>query len=229
VPPTTGQWTLDAHGMRSDPVNLYVHGSLPQLKAALSQAGWSEAAVNNSHDNLKYVESVPVHEAIAAGNALIEGVEKVWDKLTHHRYRADTDLSDPTRRTIASMPVSPQTLEGHPNCAAFEMHNDPLGGRDHLRIFDTGKVDAQGQHVWAIAASRDTGIKLDPNRPEQAFLNHAVEKNTDGERNTVVHSLSFSSLLHSIREFKLAYGTQAAPATGAMPADQQAFDLVLKP
>ncbi len=227
VPPTTGQWTVDAHGVRSDPVNIYAHGSLEQLKAALSKAGWTEAAQNNKQNNAAFVEAVPVHEAVVAANALLDGVEGAWDKLTGQH--VNHDIADPTTQTIASMPVSRQTLDGQPNLASFEMNNNPLGGRDHLRIFDTGKVDAQGQHVWAIAASRDTGIKLDPNRPEQGFLNHAVEANTDGERNTVVKTLESTSLLRQVRELKLAYGTQAAPATGAMPADQQAYDLVLKP
>lgn len=221
VPPATGQWTLDAHGVRSDPVNVYVHGSLEQLKRVLTRAGWTQAAENNQRNNLAFVEAVPVHELAVATNRLVDRVDAETGQPVLR------EVADPVRQTIASMPVSRQTLDGRPNLASFEMNNDPLGGRDHLRVFDTGKVDASGNQVWAVAASRDTGLRLDANRPEQGFLNHAVEADTDGERDQVVKSLQATGLLAAVRELELAYGTQAAPATGAMPADQRAYDLVL--
>ena len=90
------------------------------------------------------------------------------------------------------------------------------------------ELDGQGNHVWAIAASRDTGIKLDKNRPEQGFLNHAVEKNTDLERNSVVSALEGTGHIGETRQFKLNYGDAPAQATGAKSADSQAYDLVLK-
>jgi hypothetical protein len=207
-------------------VNIYVHGSLDQLKGALSKAGWTEAAVNNKADNVKYLEHVPEHEGIALLNKVDGALSKGLEKLTGKKI--DLQVKDPNEKTIDSMPVSNQTLDGQPNIASFENNNNPLAGRDHLRIFDTGKVDGAGNHVFAIAASRDTGIKFDKNRPEQGFLNHAVESNTDLERNTVVSALESTNLVGETRQFKVPYGAAPAPATGAKPQDSQAYDLVLK-
>lgn len=227
VPPSKGQFTLDSHGVQSDPVNIYVHGSLDQLKASLAKAGWTEAAVNNKADNSAYLKAIPEHEGIQAWNKLDNVAENAWKKLTGKT--VDLDVHDTKNdATINSMPVSPQTLDGQPNISSWENKNNPLAGRDHLRIFDTGKVDGQGNHVYAIAASRDTGIKLDKNRPEQGFLNHAVEKNTDLERNSVVSALEGTGNVGETRQFKLDYGDAPAAATGAKSNDSQAYDLVLK-
>ncbi len=226
VPPTAGQWTVDKHGVRSDPVNIYAHGTLNQLETALGQAGWTKAAENNGANNKAFLEGALGYEATLAEQAL----ENEAAKLLHHGAGPANARPTPNRfaATVASMPVSQQTLDGTPNLSSWECHNDPLHGRDHLRIFDTGKVDAAGQHIWAIAASRDTGIKLDAHRPEQGFLNHAVEANTDGERSLVVQNLEATGRLAFSRSFPLAYGSSAAPATGAMPHDGRAYDLVLK-
>lgn len=227
VPPSQGQWTIDSHGAKSDPVNIYVHGSLDQLKASLAKAGWTEAAVNNKGNNAAYLKSIPEHEGIQAWNKLDNLAEGAWKKITGKTI--DLDIHDKKNDALVnSMPVSPQTLDGQPNLSSWENNNNPLAGRDHLRIFDTGKVDGQGNHVWAIAASRDTGIKLDKNRPEQGFLNHAVEKNTDLERNSVVSALEGTGGIGETRQFKLNYGDAPAQATGAKSADSQAYDLVLK-
>jgi len=227
VPPSEGQWTVDAHGVRSDPVNIYVHGDLSKLKQALTKSGWVEAKQNNKENNLAYLEAVPQHELNTLADKLGNVCESLWYKLTGKKINLDVKDSAKLQATIDSMPVSKQTLDGAGNLTGFEMNNDPLGGRDHLRIFDTGKVDGQGQPVWAIAASRDTGIKFDKNRPEQGFLNHAVESNTDLERNTVVEDLQGTHLIANTTHFGVDYGGKAAEATGAKSGDNQVFNLVL--
>ncbi len=228
VPPSKGEWTVDAHGVRSDPVNLYVHGDLSQLKKALTQSGWTEAAQNNKQNNLAYLEAVPQHEANKLADKLGNVCESLWYKLTGKKIDLDVKDSSKLQGTIDSMPVSAQTLDGKGNLTGFEMNNDPLAGRDHLRVFDTGKVDGQRKPVWAIAASRDTGIKLDKNRPEQGFLNHAVESNTDLERNNVLTDLQGTQLVADTRKFGVDYGKTAAEATGEKPSDGQVYDLVLQ-
>ncbi len=228
VPPSKGQWTVDAHGVRSDPVNLYVHGDLAQVKDALVKGGWTEAKPNEKANNLAYLEAVPQHELNQLADKLGNACESLWYKLTGKKIDLDVKDSKQLQSTIDSMPVSAQSLDGKNSVTGFEMNNNPLAGRDHLRIFDTGKVDGQGKPVWAIAASRDTGIKLDKNRPEQGFLNHAVESNTDGERNTVLKDLQGTGLVADTRKFGVDYGKTAAEATGEKPNDGQVFDLVLK-
>ena len=45
------------------------------------------------------------------------------------------------------MAVSPQTFEGAKTTVSYERNDEPLGGRDHLRIFATGQRDAKGALV----------------------------------------------------------------------------------
>lgn len=225
-PPATGQWTDDAHGVRSDPVNLYVHGPLDTVKATLIDAGWVEASANNRENNAKYLAAVPVaavkDAADAAGNVIEGAVKRLTGK------QVNLDVVGDERYRVASMAVSPQTLDGRPNVTSFQKNNDPLGGRDHLRIFDTGSVDRQGRPVWAIAASRDTSITFDKRRPEQGFLNHAVEANTDKERDFVFASIRDSVLVASSESVAVEFGQTPAPATGALPQDGRVYDVVLK-
>ena len=90
---------------------------------------------------------------------------------------------------VASMPVSKQSLEGKVFRAAYEFANNPVGGRHHIRVFDTGRADDKGRPVWATAATQDIGIMFDPKRPEQGFMNHRVARNTDGERDFLGNAL----------------------------------------
>lgn len=224
--PVSGQWTLDARGVRSDPVNLYVHGAYDQVRAVLIEGGWMEARPVSPENNRAYLLSVPGSAALRAADAVGDVLEHAVEAVTGKR--PDLDVDDDAVFRVQSMPISPQTLEGRPALTGFQKNNEPLGGRDHLRIFDTGQRDTSGLPVWAISASRDTSIILDTSRPEQGFLNHAVESNTDLERDFVFASFRDSVLVSETRRVRVDFGREPAPATGALPRDGAVYDILLK-
>jgi hypothetical protein len=205
--PKKGEWTVSSHG-RGDPINLYLHGTLEDVRASFTRAGWVEPKPNDLKDNTEYVA--------AAG-------EQVAEKET--RATPWQPLSSRARATVKTMPVSVMTLDGQPPDVAFERDNDPLHGRHHLRIFDTGKKDEQDRIVWAVAVVRDTGINFAPKRPEQGFLGHAVEKNTTPERDWVVSQLEETGRVSSAERFELSFGPPGEP--GTYSGDSKAVDVVL--
>jgi hypothetical protein len=182
--PSKGQWTNDAHGVKSDPVNVYAFGPFAGLERALLRGGWTRAADNNLANNAKYIGSAVEWAGVNAHETVAKLLERVPG--THV---PDMKLDQDDQKVVASMPVSMQTLDGRPFVAAYECANNPVGGRHHIRVFDARTKDAQGRPVWAVAATQDVGIMFDPNRPEQGFMNHRVAANTDGERDFLTQAL----------------------------------------
>src|SRR5438128_2719741 len=182
--PSKGQWTNDAHGVKSDPINVYAFGPFDALEKALLAGGWSRAADNKFANNAKYI-----------GSAVEWGGVKAEDVVAHLMNRVpgvhvpEMKLEKDDQKVVASMPVSQQTLDGRPFVAAYECANNPVGGRHHIRVFDAPQNDDKGRLVWAIAATQDVGIMFDPKRPEQGFMNHRVAANSDGERDFLTQAL----------------------------------------
>jgi hypothetical protein len=125
------------------------------------------------------------------------------------------------------MPVSPQLLKGRPLVAAFEQGNNPTGGRNHLRIFDTGQRDPQGQPVYAIAASRDTGITFAPNHPETGFLFPSVQSDVTRERNFVLSALEKSGQVSNVVTHPMPFA--GASSLGERVGDSKVIELSLSP
>jgi hypothetical protein len=124
-------------------------------------------------------------------------------------------------RTVQHMPVSTQTLDGRRYVVAFQKDNHPLAGRHHFRVFDTGRVDAQGRPVWAIAASRDVRLTLRLNRPTDP-VDHVVQRDADFERNTVEHDALGTGLFEEIDTLQLA---PDRPNSHLYSRDGRAFEL----
>jgi hypothetical protein len=124
------------------------------------------------------------------------------------------------------MPIAHELYQGKPDVASFERDNDPVGGRHHFRIFDTGKVDAQGKQVFAIAASLDNGVHFAPQSPQQWFISHSVDKNSDKERDEVLRSLTKAGSVKSMSAFKVPFGASAP--SGLNSADGRVFDVVVR-
>jgi len=197
--PADFEWTYNSDGQPSDLVNFYVHGSMDVLKDSFTSTGWNEAAPRNAIDNLRYLGAIAL----------------------------DFRFFHWSQQVIQSMPVSTLTRCGSPPSVAFESDNHPLGGRNHFRIFDTGQLDPNGLHVWAIAASLDIGLVFDPMEPGTGFLNHAIEKDQDQERELVMKSLYDSN---NVADFQLLKPAPLAPspATGAFSGDGLVYDVTLK-
>jgi hypothetical protein len=209
--PTRTEWTLGSTGGRSDPVNLYLHGSLSQVESALRAGGWTQAKPLTLENKVEFGFATGFDEAVKGFDALT-GLSAPVPKLV--------------RQAVASEPVSTLTYRGRPQVVAFEKDNDPLGGRHHLRVFATGKVDASGRPVWAVAATQDSGVVFAPSRPDQFFLNHVVTPNADIERDLVASSLAKAGQVSSQSSARLPYGPPAG--NGITSRDSRVLDVVLR-
>lgn len=192
--PLKGEWTQNDSGHASDPVNLYLHGSLDQLTRTFQRAGWTKLDAPSTGNNVKYGIAAVAYEAE-------KGVLGVWNWLTGRHDKPSNGLTN----EVNEQPATAQTLDGRPTAIAFGKDTDPLGGRHHLRIFDTGTVDAQGQKVWAVAASHDTAIEFAPNHPESLFFHHVVDPNADHERDLVLRDLRQAGAVKSAEAFTTAW------------------------
>jgi hypothetical protein len=214
LPTTKGEWVQNASGRKSDPVNLYVHGSLDQLRRTFEAAGWKVPAAKTTPNMLRYGAGAVLDETV-------RGVESLWHKVTGRKDK----LWHPTANIVATMPIAHLYYRGKPDVLSLERDNDPLGGRHHFRVFDTGQRDAQGKQVWAIAASLDVDTVLALDRPEQGFINHLIDKNADKERDEVLRTLHQQGAVATQRTVSLAFGKPAP--TGLHSEDSRVFDVAL--
>jgi hypothetical protein len=228
--PKTGQWTLDAKGRPADPVTLYVHGTLEQLEGALVADGWSKADAGTPAADARYAGAAVAQESLKGvadlNKKLDPHIDRLEERLDHGRLPVVVDLADqaPELKAVDRMPVSIQTYNGRPLVAAYERNNDPLGGRDHLRLFDTGQKDASGAPVYAIAASKDSGLRLAPDHPETGFVFHKVQPDVGGERDAVLASLKKQGA--SVTQ-ELSLGWPGTSVYGEQVVDGKAFELTL--
>jgi hypothetical protein len=202
VPPSAAEWSYTNTGERSGLVNIYVHATLADLKKALHVAGYILAKPESAANNAEYV---------AAAARMIA---------------TDGHVSAKTRYTIASMPVSPETVCGFVQVASFEKDNQILGGRHHLRIFNINRVDDNGVAVWAISALRDSKITMNITQVKTLFFYHAVDPNVDQERDMVVSDLNKSGLISNQYTDPLSVADKA-PRDGVASNDRLAIEVIL--
>ena len=217
--PKKGQWTQNNKGHKSDPVNIYVHGALDQLLDAFRKGGWVVAAKYDNKDNVEYLGAgvgeevknhvVPkgVQHAVEHGvHDVSHGLFGLWDKATGRHDHAPK-VADPLHEKVQSMPMSEQQFHGQKEVADLEMGNSSLlGGRHHFRIFNTFQKDAEGRHVWAIAASEDTGVVFDQNKPNNLFTTHVVDPDTDLESRLVLDTLAAAGDVESVEKLRVKFG-----------------------
>ena len=202
IPPSAAEWSYTNTGERSGLVNIYVHAKLADLKKAFHVAGYIQAKPESAANNAEYV----------AAAALIMAT--------------DGHVSAKTRYTIASMPVSPETMCGFVQVASFEKDNQIFGGRHHLRIFNINRVDDNGVAVWAISALRDSKITLNITQVKTLFFYHAVDPNIDQERDMVVADLNNSGLISNQYTIPLSVPDKK-PSDGVATNDRLAIEVIL--
>lgn len=190
----------DGKGRRHEPINLVVAGTRKQLTKALEAAGWKSA------QHLGLVSE-------------IKTAFSLFDRLTplHHLFRYND----------SSSPVSTMYLDGKPAAMVFDKNDTFDMARDHLRIFATGKKDAQGRPLWAIAATRDVGMHLDLGKLSGY---HAIDPAIDKERDQVMADLLDAGQVQSWRS---ARGPQSkvdrAEIARNYQTDGNAYLVSLKP
>lgn len=111
-----------------------------------------------------------------------------------------TDAKFETFKAIAEQrgykeaPVSVLLLEQHPPDLVFEKLTNTFAQRHHLRVWR--RPDSfDGQPVWVVAATHDTGIEF--SEQNRTFI-HKIDSAIDRERAKVVNDLLFTGHVRSV-------------------------------
>jgi hypothetical protein len=149
----------DPGGKMHEPLCIEVSGTKSQLQRALQKGGWVKAEDTTRASQLRTDLSLAI---------------------------AGTGLSKYIDFNEQNSPVSPMLVNGKPQTMSFEKNNDHHQCRDHLRIYSTGKTDAQGRPIWEIAATRDVQYTLNL----RSFkASHQIDPAIDQERDMVMADL----------------------------------------
>lgn len=189
----------DPKGGMHEPLCMEITGTREALTRALAKAGWIQAEDATLGAQLRTDLSLAV-----AGT----GLGKVIDFNENNS------------------PVSPMYVDGKPQVLAFDKNDDHHQARDHLRIYPTGKTDAQGRPIWQLAATRDVEYQLNL-RSFQAT--HHIDRNIDRERNMVMADLLNAG---AVEDWTVAQGvpdpTTAAHLQRSYETDNQVFQVTLR-
>jgi hypothetical protein len=98
------------------------------------------------------------------------------------------------QRGYKEAPVSVLLLQDRPPDLVFEKLNNTFAQRHHLRVWRRPE-SFQGQPVWVIAATHDTGI--DFSQENRTFI-HKIDPQIDHERAKVVNDLIFGGHVRSV-------------------------------
>ncbi len=163
-------------GKPHEPVNLVMTGTQAEIVNALEKAGWTQA------DNVD----------------TLSGLKTAYTMLNRI-----TPLHKAFNYDYESSPVSDMFLDGKRYAMAFNKNNTHNMARDHLRVFETGKTDAQGRPIWEVAATRDVGIHIDFKERKGS---HEIDHNVDPERDMVLADLLGSG---EIADWHIAKGERS--------------------
>ncbi|HEY9723360.1 MAG TPA: LssY C-terminal domain-containing protein [Oscillatoriaceae cyanobacterium] len=166
-----------------EPVTMYVTGTKAQLEAALEKQGWKKA------------DKLTIWNGFKSDLTLLDKITGL-NKIFSYKYD--------------SSPMTVMSVDGKQQVEAFDKNDDYHTGRDHLRVFDTGKKDAQGRPVWAIAATRDTQIDI---KVPSFGKGHHTDSNINPERDMIMADL----LKSGVKDWTVAQGKMT-------PADQSHVD-----
>lgn len=167
-------------GSPCEPVTMYVTGTKAQLEAALEKQGWKKA------------DKLSIWNGFKSDLTLLDKLTGL-NKILPYKYD--------------SSPMTVMSVDGKQQVMAFDKNDDYHTGRDHLRVFDTGKKDAQGRPVWAIASTRDTAIDI---KVPSFNKGHHTDSRLDPERDMIMADL----LKSGVKNWTVAQG-QMTPADQA--------------
>jgi LssY C-terminus len=97
-------------------------------------------------------------------------------------------------RGYKEAPVSILMLDGKAPDIVFEELNNTFSSRHHLRVWRRPST-FQGQPVWSVAATHDTGISF--SEENRTFI-HKIDPQIDRERAKVVNDLLFTGKVQSV-------------------------------
>lgn len=163
-------------GSMNEPVSVVVSGTREQLVSALEKAGWTQAEKGS----------------------ILSTIHKDFSQLVKAAHLPAIGLDYNPQNTE----VSKAFLRGKPQDMSFNKNDDHHLVRDHIRIYDTGRQDAQGRPVWEIAATRDTATSL---RLPSLMEGHHIDLAIDKERDMLMADLLTTGL---VKDWKVAQGVQ---------------------
>jgi hypothetical protein len=165
-------------GSLNEPVCMVVAGTREELVKAFEQAGWTQAEKGSIASK--------VHKDVAELVKLAH-----LDKLGLDYNPQNTEISS-------------AYLRGKAQDLAFNKNDDHHLVRDHFRVYDTGRKDAQGRPVWEIAATRDIASLIDP-KTLGLKQGHDIAPEVDRERDMIMADLLKTGL---VKDWKVAQGVQ---------------------
>ena len=181
-------------------MNLVVTGTRQEVLEALQAGGWTEAAELNAISGLKTAATF-------------------LNRVTHFHKVFDWNFE--------ASPVSDMYRNGKLSDMAFNKNNSHNQGRDHLRVFDTGRKDSLGRPIWEVAATRDTGLHIDLASRRGG---HATDHHVDPERDMVMADLLSGG---QVQDWHVARGEMSEPERTALgkeyTTDGKVYLVDLKP
>jgi hypothetical protein len=176
------RFTITGDGLPGDPVNLVLTGTLQQLHAAFTLAGWSEADQLGLASSWRMVRAfllkssyptAPFSTLYLFGRGQDVGFQKAIDNSPRKRHH------------VRFWALSLDHAEAHLGEASFWLNTDR-------------PPDAACVH-WIGAGTKDTGISL----TRLTFqITHATDSDTNAERDYIIDELRKSGTLGEINLYK---------------------------
>jgi len=113
------------------------------------------------------------------------------DMVTSARICVDSALA----RKYSTAPVSNLYLYGRREDLAFERPGRSVRDRDHIRLWQTGRLATDGRPSWLGGATRDVRVEL---ARTNHLPTHQIAADTDSERNMVVGDLQATDFVEQL-------------------------------
>ncbi|WP_421692672.1 LssY C-terminal domain-containing protein [Aestuariivirga sp.] len=175
------EYTITGDGLAGDPVNLALIGTLPQLRAAFTTLGWTEADSLGFWSSWRMVRAFLFNKPYP--NAPFSTLY-LFGRGQDVGFQKPIDNSPRKRHHVRFWSLSLDKLEGTLGTASFWLNTD--------RPPDDVPV------LWIGAATRDTGISL----TWLTFqITHATDSDTDAERDLIISELQAKALIGEVTAY----------------------------
>ena len=176
------RFTITGDGLPGDPVNLVLIGTLAQLRAGFSAAGWSEADPLGLASSWRMVRAfvlnkpyptAPFSPLYLYGRRQDVGFQKAIDNSPRRRHH------------IRFWALSPKRAEATVGTASFWLNTD--------------RPPHDAQACWVGAGTKDTGLSL----TRLTFqITHATDSNTNTERDFIIAELRDKRVIGDVNTYQ---------------------------
>src|SRR5499427_2501281 len=176
------RYTITGDGLPGDPVNLVLIGTLQQLHAAFTSAGWSEADRLGLSSSWRMVRAfvfkwpyptAPFSTLYLFGRGQDIGFQKAIDNSPRKRHH------------IRFWALSPERAEETVGTASFWLNTD--------------RPPEDARVLWVGAGTKDTGFSL----TQLTFqITHATDADTNAERDFIIAELRNSRVIGEVSEIQ---------------------------